>query len=409
MREKFSEYFDVISGYAFKSADLQEEGDIPVIKIGNISNGGDIIEDNSTQYVTSDFMSVNEKYHVDKGDVLISLTGSHINQPNSMVGRTCRNYCNKKFLLNQRAGKIIPKKNVSLDYVYYLLSSRSIQESIVTRAYGAANQVNVSPSAIGSIKWEFPKIDEQREIGEALSYFDELIMKNNKRINILEQMAENLYKEWFVRFRFPGYENAEFENGIPKGWKLYRIDDLCRINSRTIKNNSGIDEIAYLDTGSLNNNIIDLLETYQLQEAPSRAKRLVKKDSILFSTVRPALKHYGILKKVNDNMVVSTGFAVIDAKEKISNVIYMFLSSNAVVEYCQTVAEGAVATYPSIKPEEIGKIKILMAPMDLVQELNKKLEDIFLLRTKLIEKNSNLMEQRDLLLPRLMSGKLQVK
>ena len=88
MRQKFNEYCEIISGFAFKSKDLLSEGDIPVIKIGNISNGGDVILNDNTQYVTDDFWTINEKYHIKKGDILISLTGSHINQPNSMVGRT---------------------------------------------------------------------------------------------------------------------------------------------------------------------------------------------------------------------------------------------------------------------------------------------------------------------------------
>lgn len=92
MREKLKEHCLVISGYAFKSADLQEKGEIPVVKIGNISNGRNIVIDDDTQYVDSEFLSLDSKYHIRKGDILISLTGSHMNQPNSMVGRSCRSY-----------------------------------------------------------------------------------------------------------------------------------------------------------------------------------------------------------------------------------------------------------------------------------------------------------------------------
>ena len=91
MAEKLKEYCTVISGYAFKSKDLSEGTDIPVIKIGNISNGKNVVIDDSTQYVNEEFLSVDEKYHIKNGDILISLTGSHMNQPNSMVGRCCRN------------------------------------------------------------------------------------------------------------------------------------------------------------------------------------------------------------------------------------------------------------------------------------------------------------------------------
>lgn len=183
--EKLGTYCDVISGYAFKSADWQEKG-IPVIKIGNISNGYDIIINEETQCVDHSFCErLDPKYRIERGDILISLTGSHINQPNSMVGRSCRNYTGTLYLLNQRAGKVIPFASVDKDYLYYLFSTKAIKYDIANRAYGGANQVNVSPKDIKNIKWVFPEISIQRKIAATLSKYDELIYNNNKRIKLL--------------------------------------------------------------------------------------------------------------------------------------------------------------------------------------------------------------------------------
>lgn len=220
MAEKLKEYCTVISGYAFKSKDLSEGTDIPVIKIGNISNGKNVVIDDSTQYVNEEFLSVDEKYHIKNGDILISLTGSHMNQPNSMVGRCCRNLDDTIYLLNQRAGKIIPNKSVDKDFLYYVFRLPSIQYAIANRAYGGANQVNVSPKDVMGIKFDIPDITIQKKIADVLNAYDSLIQNNNKRIHLLEQMAENLYKEWFVRFRFPEYEDVEFEDGMPKEIKV---------------------------------------------------------------------------------------------------------------------------------------------------------------------------------------------
>ena len=130
MREKIGLHCDVISGYAFSTSDWREEG-IPVVKIGNISNGEDILCNEQMQYVDESFLDrLDEKYHISKGDVLISLTGSHINQPNSMVGRSCRSLTDKKYLLNQRAGKVIPFENTNKEYLYYLLSTKAIKYDI---------------------------------------------------------------------------------------------------------------------------------------------------------------------------------------------------------------------------------------------------------------------------------------
>lgn len=227
MIEKLGKYYNVISGFAFKSSDLKDNADIPIIKIGNISNGKNVIIENM-QYVDHEFLNINEKYHIKNGDVLISLTGSHINQPNSMVGRVCRNYDKQTYLLNQRAGKIIAKENASTDYMFYALLTKAMKESIVSRAYGAANQVNVSPAAIMGIKWNFPTLPIQKKIASILSAYDCLFENNTRRIRLLEQMAENLYKEWFVRFRFPEHEKVEMVNGLPKGWKVEKIKECVK-------------------------------------------------------------------------------------------------------------------------------------------------------------------------------------
>ena len=212
MAEKLKEYCTVISGYAFKSKDLSEGTDIPIIKIGNISNGENVVIDDATQYVNDEFLSIDKKYHIQNGDILISLTGSHMNQPNSMVGRCCRNLDDAVYLLNQRAGKIIPKKTVNKDFLYYVFRLKSIQYAIANRAYGGANQVNVSPKDVMGIKFAIPDITVQNRIADILVSYDSLIQNNNKRIRLLEQMADNLYKEWFVRFRFPRYESVEFKD-----------------------------------------------------------------------------------------------------------------------------------------------------------------------------------------------------
>ena len=123
--EKIGKFYDIISGYAFKSKDLKDVDDIPVVKIGNISNGKNIVREN-LQYVSNDLLKINKKYHIEKGDVLISLTGSHMNQPNSIVGRSCRSYDKQVYLLNQRAGKVLRKGDFSLDYIYEPTLKRGI-------------------------------------------------------------------------------------------------------------------------------------------------------------------------------------------------------------------------------------------------------------------------------------------
>ena len=248
--ERLSDYCHVISGYAFKSADLKVDGDVPVIKIGNISNGGNISINNETQYVESSFLALNPKYHIKNGDIIISLTGSHMNQPNSMVGRSCRSYTSAEYLLNQRAGKVIAKKNADVNYLYYLLQTQAVKYAIVNRAYGAANQVNVSPSDVEHIKWDFPSYKVQQKIGSVLSTYDDLIEKNNRKIAILQEQAQEIYKEWFVRHKSSQWNvvkmsqfGYDIESGTrPKGG----IDDTLSDGYPSL-GAEAIDQIGFFD------------------------------------------------------------------------------------------------------------------------------------------------------------------
>ncbi|WP_052212352.1 restriction endonuclease subunit S [Anaerovibrio lipolyticus] len=393
MREKFCKYFDVISGYAFKSTDLKVYSDVPVIKIGNISNGADLIEDDSNQYVSKDFLKINEKYHINKDDILISLTGSHINQPNSMVGRVCRSYRDKTYLLNQRAGKVIPKDDASKEYLFYLLSSKCIKEEIVNRAYGAANQVNISPSAIGNIKWDFPSLDKQKKIGELLSFFDKLIIINNKRIKILEQMAEKLYKEWFVRFRFPGYENAEFVDGVPKRWKIVKLDEYVYIRA------GGDRPKIYSDIPTENcaipifSNGIENDGLYGYTEKP-----IIEKESITISA--RGTVGFVCLRRVPFCPIVRL-LALTPKQDHVTAIFLYYLLKND--ELIGNGTSQQQITIPMVK-----KKKFLKPVSCLIKQFTEFADQCWNEIDVLKQQNQNLIKQRDYLLPRLMSGKIKV-
>lgn len=399
MKEKLGKYYNVISGYAFKSSDLKDSADIPIIKIGNISNGRNVIFENM-QYVDHEFLTIDEKYHIKNGDVLISLTGSHINQPNSMVGRVCRNYDKQTYLLNQRAGKIFAKENASTDYLFYALLTKAMKESIVSRAYGAANQVNVSPSAIMCIKWDFPTLPTQQKIASILSAYDRLIENNTRRIRLLEQMAENLYKEWFVRFRFPEHENVEIVNGLPKGWnkkELGNIADVCMGSSP--KSEYYNDEKRGLPfhqgVGSFGERFV-LDNTYSTSYS-----QIAEPMSILFSVRAPV----GRLNYTRNRIVIGRGVAAINHKEGMQSLLFYTLK----VKFFKEDIIGNGAIFSSITKKELLKLKLIVANKELRVVFNNKINKIDREIDILYKQNQLLTRQRDLLLPRLMSGKLEVK
>jgi len=228
-----------------------------------------------------------------------------------------------------------------------------------------------------------PSIGKQREIVREYNAVNDRITLNETLTKKLDYTANIIFKQWFVDFEFPiSKEYAEYISkpeleGKPyksSGGKMKYCEELeCEIPviSTTIKlenivstNSENINiskdkftELNYLDTGGITENHIDGLQTLIIGKdtIPSRAKRKVRHNSIVYSTVRPNLRHYGLIKNPSDNLVVSTGFCVIHSKNDfISNeLILLLLSSERVINQFQSKGEMSVSTYPSIKPEDI--------------------------------------------------------
>ena len=171
-----------------------------------------------------------------------------------------------------------------------------------------------------------------------------------------------------------------------------QIGNICKINDKTYSVKDGFTYINYLDTGNITNNVIDNIQHIDLQKEkfPSRAKRKVQYNSIVYSTVRPNQRHFGIVKSQPNNFIVSTGFAVIDVDEKLADpeYVYYFLTQNDIVEQLQAIAEQSTSAYPSIKPSDIADLEIQLPSI----ETQKKVASILHTIDLKIENNTNINE-----------------
>ena len=150
-----------------------------------------------------------------------------------------------------------------------------------------------------------------------------------------------------------------------------KLGKYIKINQSTYSPKENWEFINYLDTGNITKNKVDEIQHINTasDKLPSRARRKVKKDSIVYSTVRPNQHHYGIINKQPENFLVSTGFAVIEVDSSVANpnYIYYFLTQREIVEHLQALAEQSVSAYPSIKPSDIENLEIAL-PNKEVQE-----------------------------------------
>ena len=143
-------------------------------------------------------------------------------------------------------------------------------------------------------------------------------------------------------------------------WKEYKLGELIRTNIRTMGKNYPYSRILYLDTGSIVCNAIDSFQEFDIEKAPSRAKRLVVADDIIYSSVRPNQLHYGFIKDPQDNLVVSTGFVTISCNKDLlyPKFLYYYIIQPHITEYLHSVAEASTSAYPSLKPSDIEALEI---------------------------------------------------
>lgn len=288
------------------------------------------------------------------------------------------------------------KKNISdSDFIYYLLRFPNVKNYAVKNMSGSAGQQRVPLEAFDNLEITLPDLPEQQSISAILSSLDNKIDLLRCQNQTLEQLAQTIFKQWFVT-------EAKEE------WKTAKLSDYAFINQRSIDKNYSFQKIEYLDTGSITKGIIEGFQTFNLEDAPSRAQRLVQKNDIVYSLVRPIQKHYGVLKTVEPNTVVSTGFAVITCNDIDPHFIYLLLTQNRQTDYLEIVANNSTSTYPCLKPSDIANLEFKVPP----KELLKKFSDFASPTWDKISNNQKeiqtLTQLRDSLLPRLMSGRLRV-
>lgn len=178
-------------------------------------------------------------------------------------------------------------------------------------------------------------------------------------------------------------------------WKIYKLKDLVKFNQSSLSKHDNFTNIIYLDTGSITVGQISETVNYATKDAPSRAKRKIKNNSIVYSMVRPNQLHYGLIKNPPINMIVSTGFAVLDCFEEKadSKFVYYWLTQSRITNLLQAIAENSTSAYPAIRPEDLGNLEISLPPLDeqkriaevlgafddkieLLQKQNKTLEEM---------------------------------
>lgn len=299
--------------------------------------------------------------------------------------------------------------NVAPLYLAYLLRSPMSRSQLIGSSGGAAI-INISQEVLSNFDISIPPLPTQKKIAAILSAYDDLIENNERRIRILEDMAQNLYREWFVKFRFPNHEKVKMVDSplgkIPQGWEVGKLSDVVDVNKRSIKNGEEPDNIVYVDIASVGTGTINQKQAMSFVSAPGRARRLTQHGDIIWSCVRPNRKSYSLILYPESNMVVSTGFAVISGKNIPFTYLYHALTTNDFVGYLTNHARGAA--YPAVTSEDFENAVILLPHEPIVSQFHEIVCPMLELKHGFTQRNTVLRRTRDLLLPKLISGEVDV-
>jgi len=459
MLVSLGEHCNFLGGFAFKSQDLKDPEGIPIIKIKNVNNK--VVKMNDVQFFSEEKMNEKlNKFLLADGDVLIAMTGQ------GSVGRVgrFRNLNNKKVLLNQRVGKFVPKQSLDLGYLYYILSSEKY-EKILFNAASGSGQPNLSPDIIKSIKIPYLPIDEQIKVSKVLGALDDKIALNQKFNQTLEQMAQVLFKSWFVDFD-PVFDNAlasgmavndfpvalkkkaeqrqrvqqqiangeleakslpedisqlfpsEFEQTddpsigisgwIPKGWVLSNTDEEFGIKGGSTPSTKNPDfweggEIHWTSPKDLSGNDSKILLDTNRKITEAGLAKITSGLLPVDTVLMSSRAPVGYLAFAKVPVAINQGYIALLCKKTLSPEYTMqFLDS--VMDEIKGISGGT--TFAEISKKTFRSIKLIVPSKPVIDAYTGIAKGQYDKITENIKQSNTLTDTRDFLLPKLISGEI---
>lgn len=368
---------------------------IPVIRGKNLSLGKERFKNYDFVFVSADTAGKLARSSCKTGDIVFTKKGTL-----GQTGIIPQDSQYESYLLSSNQMRLrLNKKIADPLYVYYFMSSDHSRNRILADAM-TTGVPKINLGYLRNFRVLLPKLENQRKIAAILSAYDDLIEKNKRRIALLEGIAEEIYREWFVRFRFPGHKTAEFEKGIPKDWVEGCLDDIATMvfgqsPKSEYYNANGEGLPFHQGVGSYGNRFPNH-ETYC-----SITGRTANENDILFSVRAPV----GRLNIADTKLTIGRGLSAICHKKNQNSYLFYLLK----VTFANEDMIGNGAIFNSVGKDELKGFKIFIPTNGLTEEFDKKVSVIDEQITRLIQAQRNLTKTKNNLLPRLISGKLSVE
>src|SRR5450759_1596145 len=386
---QLGEVIDIKHGYAFKSKDYSDAGDLVLLTPGNCHESGGLkLKGDREKYYVGEFPP---EFLLEEGDMLVVMTDLINTAP--ILGGSFVIPERNRFLHNQRLGlvQVTDETRIDRSFLFYLLNTYDYRAQVRGSASGATVR-HTSPGRIKACKVLVPReVDYQRKVGGILSVYDDLIENNRRRMALLEEAARHLYGEWFVRLRFPGHEHTRITNGVPEGWKRMSLGaaasnfDRLRVPLSVFEREARPGSYPYHGAAG----ILDHIDGYIFD---GRYLLVGEDGTVKTQTGTP------MLQLIEGKFWVSNHAHVLSGGIISTELLYCMLSFYPISGHVTGVAQ------PKLTQENLNRIPVLNPPRLLRDQFQDVVDAIFSQHFVLQGQNHKLRAARDLLLPRLMSG-----
>jgi type I restriction enzyme S subunit len=333
------------------------------------------------------------------GDVIFGIIGS--------IGEAYRVRHSDRFGMSSSIAILRPNREIDSDYLYQWVKGHIFQQALYAIKGGVA-QGYVSLEMIRSLPLNYPNLTEQRKTAAILSTYDDLIGNHTRRIQILEEMARRIYEEWFVRFRFPGHEHGKMVESvlgfIPEGWSIAKLGDIVSNIRNSTKAGEHLSELPYVPIECISRERLALTEYVSWKEAQS-SLILFEELDILFGAMRSYFHKVTIAPF--RGVTRTTCFVLRPKSDFLRSFAILTVFAKPTVNFAATNSKGATIPY-AVWDGIMANMKIVLPPKRLLVKFDELVNPMLEAIRKSTLRQSNLRHTRDLLLPQLMSGEIDV-
>ena len=405
---KLGDHVDLLAGFAFKSRDFTARPeDIRLLRGANIGQG--TLKWEHERRWSRSRAAEHGKFELAADDIVLAMDRPWIEA--GLKWSTIRQR-DLPMLLVQRVARLRASGSLNQDYLRYLIGSPQF-EAYVRPIVTGVNVPHISPTQIRDFSFRIPPSGVQDSIVGLLRPMDDLIDDNDRKIEILEEMARMLYREWFVHFRFPGHEDVKLVDSdlglIPDSWSLTRLGDELELQRSNVRPFEFAEET--FDHYSIPAFDDRRLPSVEHGAAIRSGKYLLVGESVMVSKLNPKFARvWRVDRSGHDRRAIaSTEFLVLtNPAEWTYTYVYGLVTSAEFASRLATTAGGTSTSHQRVKPADVMDMAVVSPPVAVVHRYTDRVKPLLRLADSLLEQTEVLREARDLLLPRLVSGELDV-